>query len=123
MKHLPADGQFACPSYLERYRAAHPVSGAVGNKQNGFLILKDRGLAVMFSDGMGWQHLSVRRLNSFKVPTYQQLDRLKREFWTDGCCVMQLHVPVDQHINQHEGCLHLWRPIGGGVPRPAEIMV
>lgn len=123
MQDKPDDGTFGCPSHLERFRRGHPITGDEGDRCNGYLVIKPRGLKVIFSDGGGWQHLSVTRIASDKTPSYEQLDKLKREFWSPSCCVVQLHVPEEAHVNMHVGCLHLWRPIGGGIPRPWSMMV
>lgn len=119
----PPHDEFGCPLELEQYRVAHPLLRERGDSKKGCLVIKPRGLKVIFAEGDGWQHLSVSRIGSDKVPTYEQLDRLRREFWAPRCCVVQLHVPASDHLNYHPGCLHLWRPVGGGIPRPHHLMV
>ena len=82
----------------------------------------DRGeLSIIISDGEGWEHVSVTTKN--RCPTWQEMDWVKRQFWDEDDTVMQLHVPTPDHVNCHPFCLHLWRPIGGGVPRPPVWMV
>jgi len=34
---------------------------------------------------------------------------IKDLFWGEEECVLQLHVPKSQGINNHPYCLHLWR--------------
>ena len=48
---------FGCPPDLEQYRMQY--EGFAGDVYNGLLHIKQMGLAVMFSDGEGWQHVSV----------------------------------------------------------------
>jgi hypothetical protein len=37
---------------------------------------------------------------------------------------MQLHVrPPADHVNNHEFCLHIWRPLDVDIPRPPSVMV
>ena len=111
---------FECPKELELHRvllAGYPI----GDRTNGCLQIKRRGLGMIFSDGDGWEHVSVSRQS--RVPSYEDMDWVKRQFWSDDQCVMQLHVPRSDHINCNEFVLHLWRPIGQEIPRPPGYMV
>lgn len=72
-------------------------------------------------EAAGWEHVSVS--HKLRPPTWGEMDAVKRQFWTDEECVMQLHVPRTEHINQHANCLHLWRPVDGVIPRPPFILV
>ena len=99
---------------------------------------------VIFSDGRGWDHVSVSLTT--RCPTWDEMEYVRRLFFKDDETVMQLHVPTTDHINQHVFCLHLWRPQSdeeiaevrqewasdwvygdisspGEIPRPAAIMV
>lgn len=111
---------FGCPRHLEMYRVELP-GYQLGDRQNGCLVIKPRGLGVIFSSGEGWEHVSVSRRS--RTPSYEDLDKIKREFWPDDACVMQLHVPASDHVNCHANCLHLWRPLEAEIPRPPAIMV
>jgi hypothetical protein len=51
------------------------------------------------------------------------MDHVKRLFFKDSECAMQLHVPVTDHISVHPFCLHLWRPQEGEIARPPGWMV
>jgi hypothetical protein len=46
------------------------------------------------------------------------MDSMKRMFWDDDDCVMQLHPPRADWINNHPYCLHLWRPVNITIPQP-----
>jgi hypothetical protein len=111
---------FGCPKHLEVYRV-YPAGYEAQNRQNGMLQIRDRGLAVVFSDGGGWQHVSVSRRS--RTPSYEDMDWIKRQFWSDDCTVMQLHVAREDHVNCHPHCLHLWRPTAAEIPRPPSIFV
>lgn len=63
-----------------------------------------------------WEHVSVSLPR--RCPTWSEMNEVKRIFWRDDETVMQLHVPRDRHINNHEFCLHLWKPIGVTIPLP-----
>lgn len=65
-----------------------------------------------------WEHVSVSIKGKNLTPSWEEMDFVKRLFWHDDETVMQLHVPRQDHVNQHEHTLHLWRPVGVEVPRP-----
>ena len=76
---------------------------------------------VIASSGEGWDHVSVSRRN--RCPNWQELEFVKRAFFRDDECAMQLHVPTASHINAHPYCLHLWRPQDVAIPMPPANMV
>ncbi len=78
-------------------------------------------LHVLASSGDGWDHVSVSRKN--RCPNWTEMEHVKRLFFADDECAMQLHVPSSQHINLHPYCLHLWRPLETAIPRPPGWMV
>lgn len=101
---------------------------AIGN--NGAFMLPNRigrvgmrqfPLKVIASDGEGWEHVSVSLPT--RTPTWAEMDYCKGMFWDDSDCVMQLHPPRSDWVNNHSYCLHLWRPIGIEVLRPPSWMV
>lgn len=110
---------FGVPPEVEIYRCRIPGYPR-GDDQNGAFEFKD-GLRTIISSGGGWEHVSVSRRS--RTPSYEDMCRIKDIFWPDTQTVMQLHVPKDDHINCHEFCLHLWRPITVEIPRPPSIMV
>lgn len=65
-------------------------------------------LLCLVSDGGGWDHVSVSLKT--RTPTWAELEFVRRAFFKDDETVMQLHVPSSDHINNHDNCLHLWRP-------------
>jgi len=115
---------------LEKYRittgqlASEPSDGVNG----AFMVPGPGGvlLGCIVSDGTRWEdcglpgkrweHVSVS-LQS-RTPTWQEMDFVKRLFWDDRETVIQLHVPRQKHINLHDNCLHLWRPVGHTIPLP-----
>jgi len=78
-------------------------------------------LQVIATDQGGWEHVSVSRPD--RIPTWGEMCKVKALFWDDDDCVMQLHPPKSEWVNNHSRCLHLWRPIGVEIPRPPSIMV
>lgn len=71
--------------------------------------------------GVAWENVSVSLPN--RCPTWPEMDLVKRLFWDDEESVMQLHPPRSRWINNHEFCLHLWRPLDAEIPLPPDIAV
>lgn len=65
-------------------------------------------LFVIASDGDGWDHVSVSRVD--KTPSWEEMCFIKGIFFKDDEVAMQLHPAKKDYINQHPYCLHLWRP-------------
>jgi len=89
---------------------------------------------IVFSTGMGWEHLSVslRKLISRTRRTFSQVQRcptwpemcfLKNLFWDPHEATVQFHPAMADYVNNHEFVLHIWRPIVVGFPVPDPIMV
>ena len=79
-------------------------------------------LLVIASTSGGWDHVSVSLPN--RCPNWYEMSLVHRTFFRDNEVAMQLHVPPREHINQHEHCLHLWRPNEGVlIPLPDPAMV
>jgi hypothetical protein len=90
---------------LTRFRLAiEAIDGGV------FIVpspVDGRGLKVIASTGLGWDHVSVSRAN--RCPNWHEMETIKRLFFRNEETAIQLHVPTAQHINFHPFCLHLWR--------------
>lgn len=78
-------------------------------------------LAVVASNGGGWDHVGVSLPK--RCPNWLEMEHVKRLFFKDDETAMQLHVPPSDHINRHPFCLHLWRPQNEEIPRPPGFMV
>lgn len=94
---------------------------------NGFFFIMIDGCRVkcMASDGEGWQHVSVSLEDHPNTPPkWSVMCRVKDLFWEDDDCVIQFHPPKSDYVNNHNGCLHLWRCTDGREqPRPPSILV
>lgn len=80
-----------------------------------------RCFKVISSDEAGWEHVSVSLPD--RTPTWDEMCGIKAMFWDADDCVIQYHPPVSEYINNHPHCLHLWRPVGEGIPMPPKWMV
>lgn len=78
-------------------------------------------LRVIASDGLGWDHVSVSKEHT--VPTWSEMETVKRIFFRENETALQFHVPPSDHINRHKNCLHLWRPQHAAIPRPPKELV
>lgn len=78
-------------------------------------------LAVIASDGAGWEHVSVSLRD--RTPTWDEMCYVKDLFWSPDECVIQYHPPHEVYRNLHQYCLHLWRPVGITLPMPHPLLV
>jgi hypothetical protein len=111
---------------LDNYRVdSTKTHGWQGNAGSGAFKLMSpidgQALRVIVSSTDGWDHVSVSRTS--RTPNWPEMEFVKRKFFKDDETVMQLHVPVSEHINCHPYCLHLWRPQSVEIPRPPSWMV
>lgn len=99
--------------------------GSAGDHENGLFTLESpidhAELKIIASVGEGWEHVSVSRKK--RCPNWPEMEHVKRTFFEESETVMQLHVPPVDHINVHNFCLHLWRPLNQEIPRPPGWMV
>ena len=103
---------------VEPYRINHPLAG-YGDAGNGAAQIpgpEDRVLTVIFSNGEGWDHVSVSRPG--RPPSWAEMCFVKDLFFEPEECVIQFHPPRSVYKNQHERCLHLWRKQDEAFPLP-----
>jgi hypothetical protein len=78
-------------------------------------------IAVIATTGRGWDHVSVSRAK--RCPNWPEMEHVAQMFFEDNETAMQLHVPAIDHVNNHQFCLHWWRPQSVEIPRPPALMV
>lgn len=117
---------FHAPNQYRVRKAAGPWNSTDKDGNNGLFMVpvksaSGEGATIVASDGMGWEHVSV----SFpgRTPTWEQMCEIKDLFWDEDDCVVQYHPPKTDYVNNHEHCLHLWRPIGLQLPIPKSLLV
>lgn len=112
---------------IEQFRVkSGPLASSASDGSNGmFFIPGPSGatLTVIASDGSDWvlpgqpwEHVSVSTPS--RCPTWGEMDFVKKVFWDREETVIQLHVPSSLHVNAHQYCLHLWKPLGFAIPLP-----
>ncbi len=111
----------------------HKILGSnssAGN--NGFFIIPHYkipfySINCKASDGAGWEHVSVSITSTQRkverCPTWEEMCYVKNLFWHEDETVIQIHPAKSEYVNNHEYCLHLWRPTNGAVPVPDSLMV
>lgn len=109
-------------SFCFRGKVAELLAGDGRTNGAGLLPGPYRVLTVIFSDGEGWEHVSVSTPS--RAPNWDEMCFVKHLFWDAEDCVIQFHPPRSAYVNRHPYCLHLWRPSGGaGVLVPPSWMV
>lgn len=63
----------------------------------------------MEADGQYWLHVSARAKK--RIPTYQELTRIKTLFIGDDRIAYHIFAPANEHVNIHPYVLHLWAPL------------
>lgn len=67
-------------------------------------------MKIIVSDGLGWDHVSVS--TEGRIPTWTEMEWIRRMFFKPTCCVVQFHPPLKEYINNHHNVLHLWHKQG-----------
>lgn len=93
------------PEKVEYNRVDGPPNTRCGATQ---LKHGNARLCVIFSEGLGWDHVSVSLPT--RCPTWEEMCYVKNVFFDEHEAVMQLHPPRSEYVNNHPYCLHLWKP-------------
>lgn len=112
---------------LDKWRVKTPqvldLYGSYGNSTCGVFEIRYAGnkrneLSVIAAVGNGWDHVSVSLKK--RVPTYYEMKWVKNLFFKPDEVAVEFHVPTTDHVNLHDHCLHLWRPIDAPFPMPPQ---
>ena len=83
---------------------------------NGWVTIHGKTLFCVYSNGGGWDHVSVSLQN--RCPTWDEMCVIKDIFFEKDECCVEYH-PVEKHyVNLHPYCLHIWRPQNIDLPTP-----
>jgi hypothetical protein len=85
------------------------------------LFPKSKLVAVVFSWGDGWDHVSASYAN--RCLTWEEMCLIKSTFFNEDETVIQYHPAKDDYIDNHHYTLHLWRPQKEKIPIPPKYMV
>lgn len=89
---------------------------------NGFIHIGTWDGTVVWSDGGGWDHVSVCPLRKRIIPSWDDMCRLKDIFFDDQEAAIQIHPQKSEYVNNMPNCLHLWK-YQGDFPLPPAWMV
>lgn len=106
------------------YRVRAGVLGSddsYGNNGAFLVPFRSYTFKVIASDAEGWEHVSVSLPN--RCPNWEEMCYMKDLFWDDTGCVVQFHPPKSEYVNNHNYCLHLWKPVGTTLPTPPRVLV
>jgi hypothetical protein len=104
-------------------------------KNNGRFVVpspvpgSSRYYAIIASDGLGWEHVSVHVETSTSQKTYtpdwEEMQFIKNLFWEAEDLVIQYHPPQSRYMNVHPHVLHLWRVQGweATLPQPPLVLI
>jgi hypothetical protein len=114
---------FHVPEALRFTDKTHPMGTDKSFGNNGVfdVLFGHIKLAIIASDGFGWEHVSVSTRH--RVPSWDEMCFVKSLFWDEEDTVIQFHPPKSEYVNQHPNCLHLWRPINQHIILPPSWMV
>ena len=113
---------FKIPKEYRIHGRALSSVDALGN--NGAFLIPHQSfhLRVIARDGLGWEHVSVSLPN--RTPHWRERCFNKDVFWDEEDVVIQYHPKKSEYVNQHENCLHLWRPVlDDPIPTPPKELV
>ena len=80
-------------------------------------------IKAMVGDGLGWDHVSVSIAGEERCPTWEEMCWVKDQFFEPSEAVMQIHPRIEDYVDYHPYCLHLWRPQDEFIPLPDPEMV
>lgn len=81
----------------------------------------NKWLNFIFSYQLGWEHLSVSMPG--KTPSWDQMCVMKNIFWNENEACVEYHPKKEEYVNDHEHCLHIWKPTEVELPTPPTILV
>ena len=94
----------------------------VDSGKDGFAA-NNKTTRIVFSWGGGWEHVSVSLFEQ-RTPTWTEMCEVKDMLWNKDETCVQYHPAEKDYINNHEYCLHIWKPTGRiHLPTPPKIMV
>lgn len=79
--------------------------------------------SVIWSNGGGWDHVSVAPYRRNILPSWEDMCRLKDMFFYDDEAVVQYHPAKSEYVNNLSNCLHIWKPQNETLPVPPSSMV
>jgi hypothetical protein len=115
------------PRWVEGSRVTQgPLASHPGTGPNGAFLLRlkeTRDLAIIASDGQGWDHVSVRVSDNSGLPTWEEMVTVKELLFHPHECAYQYHPKEKDYVDFHPLVLHIWRPHLLWMPTPPTWMI
>ena len=110
---------------LDQYRDKHPYWPQTEKSGAFRVFVNGRSFQVLASvDDVGqgslWEHISVTPRNQKRCPTWEEMAEIKDMFFDSEEEAIQFHPKRSKYVNNHEYCLHIWRPVDGKLLRAPE---
>lgn len=105
---------------------SHPrlIVGIIGNDGgNGLVSMPLWKGSVIWSNGAGWEHVSVSPESKRITPSWDDMCRIKDMFFYEDEAVIQIHPPKAEYVNNMPNCLHLWRCTYKDMVLPPSVLV
>jgi hypothetical protein len=106
------------------------IAGPRGELAGAFVVpspsAKGWYLEMIVSDGMDWDHVSVKAADPgghLRTPTWDEMVYVKDLWFKQEECALQYHPAKKDYVNCHPHVLHLWRPQKLDIPMPPKVMV
>jgi len=88
---------------------------------SGWVTIKGQIFYVIYSNGGGWDHVSVSHRN--RCPRWDEMCIIKDIFFNKNECCVEYHPAQKDYVNMHPNCLHIWKPQNDGLPKPPKCFV
>lgn len=108
---------------LEEIKRFVTVNEVTEDGGSGIVAIGNWTGSVIWSWGMGWEHVSVSPYKHYYTPTWSDMCRLKDIFFNDDEVAVQYHPRKNEYVNNKSNCLHLFRPTIYTLPEPPSFMV
>ena len=100
------------------------IVGIIGNDGgNGLVSMPLWKGSVIWSNGAGWEHVSVSPESKRITPSWDDMCRIKDMFFYEDEAVIQIHPPKAEYVNNMPNCLHLWRCTYKDMVLPPSVLV
>ena len=87
----------------------------------GWVTIKGKMFFVIYSNGGGWDHVSVSLTN--RCPTWEEMCFIKDLFFNESESCVEYHPRKEDYVNFHPFCLHIWKPQEQELPTPPKAFV
>lgn len=116
MRDLKIEEATFFPKPNAMFKECKPLEKMMGGVCRGweFNGLQVIASAAIMQDGREWLHVSFSRAR--KLPSYADLQLVKREFIGNDKKAVMVFPEEENYVNIHKHCLHLWYSADNPIP-------